>query len=573
MRDFIRGVLLVMFATLAWLAHGCAKSDVVSTETAALVSIAIAPANVVIPTGFQESFRASGTFSDGATRDLTADVTWQVSPPDVAGVSNAASDRGLISSLAPGIAIVTATMGDVVGTTSLRATAAQLVSISVSPFRSSIPVGLAQQFAAVGIFDDQSMREITAEAAWASSTPAVAAVSSAGGSRGMVTTNQAGMVTLSANLFAVTGSTPLEVTSAGLVSISLEPHDPAIAMGLTEQFTATGIFTDGSSQDLTAQADWTSSAPAIAAISNDAGSKGRVWGEAVGGAVISASFGNVSATTAFTVSAASLQSLSITPARPSVVKGLLQQFRVDGTFSDNSTHDLTAEATWASSAAGVATVSGDLGSVGLVTAIDVGSAEISASFGGMSASTTLTVGAAALTSLSITPANLAAAVGLVQELHAGGVFSDDTTQDLTAQATWSSSAAAVAGVSNVKGSRGSVTAVGAGSAVITAAFGGLQASTNLTVSAATPTSLSITPANPSVALGSAEQFHVTGTFSDGTTADLTGQATWTSSTALLAVISNALGSKGLVTALGLGATTITASYAGFRASTMLVITL
>src|SRR5262249_6173341 len=108
---------------------------------------------------------------------------------------------------------------------------------------------------------------------------------------------------------------------------------------------------------------------------------------------------------------------------------------------------------------------------------------------------------------------------------------------------------------------------------ITASVGGVSASTSLTVNAAVPVSLAITPANPSVSFGSTQQFQVIGTFSDGSTQDLTAQATWTSSATLIAVISNALGTNGLVTALGLGTSTVTATYAGLRASTMLAITL
>lgn len=44
----------------------------------------------------------------------------------------------------------------------------------------------------------------------------------------------------------------------------------------------------------------------------------------------------------------------------------------------------------------------------------------------------------------------------------------------------------------------------------------------------TLTSIQITPANPSVAAGSTQQFAAMGTFSDGSTSDLTASVTWTS---------------------------------------------
>jgi uncharacterized protein YjdB len=43
-------------------------------------------------------------------------------------------------------------------------------------------------------------------------------------------------------------------------------------------------------------------------------------------------------------------------------------------------------------------------------------------------------------------------------------------------------------------------------------------------------SIVVTPANPTLAVGQAQQFVATGTYQDGSTADLTNQVTWTSDT-------------------------------------------
>ena len=55
-----------------------------------------------------------------------------------------------------------------------------------------------------------------------------------------------------------TGSTSLTVTAATLVSIGVTPADPSIADGTAQQFTATGVYSDASTQDLTAQVTWSS---------------------------------------------------------------------------------------------------------------------------------------------------------------------------------------------------------------------------------------------------------------------------------------------------------------------------
>src|SRR5450631_2846279 len=134
-----------------------------------------------------------------------------------------------------------------------------------------------------------------------------------------------------------------------------------------------------------------------------------------------------------------------------------------------------------------------------------------------------------LVSIAVTPINSRIALGMTQQFTAIGTFSDNTTQDLTAAATWSSSAASVATISNSAGSNGKATSVAAGTTTITAVSGGRSAFTALTVSAATLVSIAVTPPNPSIVLGLVQQFSATGTFSDSTVLDLTASAVWSSS--------------------------------------------
>ncbi len=72
-----------------------------------------------------------------------------------------------------------------------------------------------------------------------------------------------------------------------------------------------------------------------------------------------------------------LKSIAVTPAAPSLAAGATQQFTATGTRSDNSTVDLTATATWASSDTAVAAFETP-DTNGLATAIAAGSSTISA---------------------------------------------------------------------------------------------------------------------------------------------------------------------------------------------------
>ena len=79
----------------------------------------------------------------------------------------------------------------------------------------------------------------------------------------------------------------------------------------------------------------------------------------------------------------------------------------------------------------------------------------------------------------------------------------------------------------------------------------------------TLTSIVVTPANPSILTGASQQFTATGTYSDGSTQDITSQAIWTSSDTAVATID----AGGLATGISAGTTMISASLAGVTGST------
>jgi Big-like domain-containing protein len=85
-----------------------------------------------------------------------------------------------------------------------------------------------------------------------------------------------------------------------------------------------------------------------------------------------------------------LVSIAVTPTNPSIAMGLTQQFTATGTFSDNSTKDITGSVTWSSLTPSVATIIAG----GMATCVGTGSTTIKAVSGSVTGSTTLTVSAA-----------------------------------------------------------------------------------------------------------------------------------------------------------------------------------
>jgi trimeric autotransporter adhesin len=535
-----------------------------TTTVATLVVIDISPALPSIASGLTQTLTATGVYTDNSVHNLTAAVVWSSSAPLVATVSNSAGSYGLATSLMPGSTIITATLGSVSGTATLTVTSATLVSIGVTPANLIIANGLTQQFTATGIYTDNSTHDLTNSAIWSSSATTAATISNSAGSNGLATAVSPGPTTISAAIGAISGSTTLTVTAATLVSIGVTPANPSVASGLQPQFMATGIYTDNSTQNLTTQVVWSSSASTVATVSNSAGFYGLASTFMPGTATVTATMGGISGSTGLTVTAATLVSISVTPATSSIASGLTQQFVATGLYTDNSTQDLTLSVAWTSLSTTVATINNASGTQGLATGVSPGMTTITAAYSGttITGSTTLTVTPASLVSIAVIPANPSIAYGTSQQFAASGTYTDGSIQPLTTTVTWSVLDPTIATISNGSGSQGLATSVAQGMTTVTATLGAVSGSTGLTVTPASLVSIAVTPANPTIFNGTNQQFTATGTYTDNSTQDLSSLATWASTVASIATIGNATGSQGLASAVGVGTTSITATWLG-----------
>jgi uncharacterized protein YjdB len=290
---------------------------------------------------------------------------------------------------------------------------------------------------------------------------------------GLVTAVGPGTAHIGATLGGVSGSALLTVSSATLSSIAVNPASAAMAPASTLLFTATGTYSDGTTQNISNTVAWSSSASNVASITN----YGQVTGQSAGSATITAQQGAVSATAAVVVASSALTILQISPISATVAEQTGQQFQAIGTFADDSTQNLTASVTWTSSPASVATVSNAPSSKGLATGVKPGSAIITALFAGLVAQASLAVTSATLQSITIAPASADIALGESQQFTATGNFSDNTTENLTGQVTWTSSDVNVA----IINSDGLASTAAKGTTTITATMNGVSKTSTLTV--------------------------------------------------------------------------------------------
>src|SRR5207245_275728 len=113
----------------------------------------------------------------------------------------------------------------------------------------------------------------------------------------------------------ITESATLTVTAAQLSSIAVTPVNGSVVVGQTQQFTATGTYTDSTSQNITATVNWSSTS--VSAASIDA--SGLATAKTAGGTTITATSGSITGNTSLTVNAGSTATAFVTSVNPSVL--------------------------------------------------------------------------------------------------------------------------------------------------------------------------------------------------------------------------------------------------------------
>jgi uncharacterized protein YjdB len=238
-------------------------------------------------------------------------------------------------------------------------------------------------------------------------------------------------------------NTPQKVKLSGtgvavvLASIAITPASTTTPLGLTQQFAATGTFNNGTSQDVTGTAAWSSASPSIATVS----ATGLATGVAQGTAGITASVGSVVGSATLTVGPPVLVSISISPASGTVKKGTTLQLASTGTYSDHSTANLTAASQWSSLSPGVVTVN----AAGLVSAVTAGTATIRASSASVSAMSMITVPQPVPVTGTILPGSFFIPLSTPLQFSCQVTYDDGSTASFTAL-TWASSQPSVCSV-------------------------------------------------------------------------------------------------------------------------------
>ncbi|MFM9437404.1 uncharacterized protein YjdB [Janthinobacterium sp. CG_23.3] len=359
---------------------GKSGAATLTVTPATLLSLAISPPNRSIAIDGRLQFQATGTFTDGTTRDVTAASTFTSATPAFASILAGGAATGVTA----GTTVIKAQSGALSASTNLTVTSATLSAIAVTPTNGSIAAGATQQFTATATYSDASTSDVTIYSTWTSAATNVATVGSASG---LATGVAQGAAPITATFAGKSDTQTLTVTAATVVSLAVTPANASIAIDGVQQFTATATYSDGSTSNVTAGSTWTSANTNVATVLQN----GMAHGVASGTSVIMATFRGKSASQTLTVRPATLTSIAVTPINAVIPVGATRQFMATASYSDGTTSDVTAASNWSSGNMLVATVNN---ATGVATGRSGGTALISASYKGKNDAQTLTVTAA-----------------------------------------------------------------------------------------------------------------------------------------------------------------------------------
>jgi uncharacterized protein YjdB len=515
--------------------EGKTSTSTITVAQGAVARVVVSPNPVTMVAG--QSAQLALSVRDANDRVITGkSAVWSSSNTAVATV---ASD-GTVKAIAAGTTTITASVDGVSGSSALTVSSIPVGSVTLSPTTATVSTASSTTLSAT-VRDANGAIVTDRVVAWTTSNALIATVSQSG----VVTGIAPGTATITATSEKKSANATVTVTLVPVGRVQVAPATVSLPAGQATTLTAT--VTDANGVVVTNRpVTWSTSDPRVATVSQS----GVVSALAVGTATISATSGVASGTSAITVTAAPVQSVSVSPSTLSLAQGktgTLSATVVDaigGTVSNPSV-------SWSSRNPAVASVDAV---TGVVTAVAVGSTTIDASSGGKSGSAAVTVTAPPIASITISPSSANVTAGQAVSLTAtvedanGNVVTGSTV-------TWTSSDVQVASPNSSGNSTANVSTSKAGTATITASVGGVQGTATITVDPGAVSTVTVTAPSNNLKVGNTMQLTATAFDNKGNTVPNQGFI-WTSSNGNATV-----SPTGLVTGRRSGNVTIRASTA------------
>lgn len=401
-------------AIIATTSNGSVSDNCLVTVIIRVTGVTVTPASTSVNVGKTVTISAAVS----PTNAYNKDVAWTSSNTSVATVSSS----GVVTGIAAGTAIITATTNDGSYTASSTVTVkVPVTGVMVSPTTTSVDVGETVIINAIVLPTNATNKTVS----WSSGNTAVATVSSGGVVTGISAGTATITVTTNDGSYTATSSVTVTIPVTG---ITVTPTTASIIVGETKTFSAVVSPANATNKSVS----WSSDNSAVATVN----SGGVVTGVAAGLVTITATTHDGSFTAICTVTVTiPVTGVTVTPTTATIAMG--ETLTLNATVSPANATDQTI--TWSSGNTAVITVS----SSGVVTGVGAGNASVTVTThdGAKTATSAITV-IVPVESVSL-PTTASVALSGTLQLKAALLPANATDQTMT----WSSGNTGVASVS------------------------------------------------------------------------------------------------------------------------------
>ncbi|MDA8561826.1 Ig-like domain-containing protein [Gammaproteobacteria bacterium] len=278
----------------------------------------------------------------------------------------------------------------------------------------------------------------------------------------------------------------LDVSVINLLSITVTPANIVIPYGGTQQYTAMGTYSDGTTRCPLTTVTWTSSSADLT-IDSSSGLATAVNEHPANDIIITATqstpLPGVSGTTLASIGTAQLVSISVSPLFSTKIVGTTQDYIATATYQNATTADVSTSVIWFSDTPAVATIPPTtVLSPNSATAVSAGTTNIQAVLGSIFSNTAeLLVTNASVVSFTISPTNPTILVNGTQNFTAEATLDNGTMQDVTNDVAWISGTPSVASIVSGSPNGGLATGLSYGTSVINAKYGSIFADSTQTL--------------------------------------------------------------------------------------------
>ena len=369
---------------LAILPAGSAKAWV--RAPAGTPTLEVVPPVASVPVGGRTRLAAVGHWPDGTVVDLTSAASWSATTDGVIAVGDGPS-AGLVLGADAGVTSLRARFGAASAQAQVEAEPLP-GTLEIWPPAVTLAAGTALPVAVTLVDGSGGSTDVTADAVWFSSDPKVAIVTNAPDQRGILLGEAPGSALLTAQVDGYRVTAAVQVAAATLQRVDVHPP-VAIVTWAPSTFSASGVLSDGTAQDVTRSVTWAPSDPSILRLRGTGPDRGIARGVDAGSVQVFAHpVGGPPANVQVTVTGGAPTSLAVLVPDGGIAVGTRPQARALARTSEGAMVEVTALVEWSSSEAALATVSSVV-RPGAIAALHSGTPRISARFAGLTASAPL----------------------------------------------------------------------------------------------------------------------------------------------------------------------------------------